>query len=172
MRKLRLVLCALIVSLALQACTRAYEVYSNKYRVSFKCDIGQSPFNGINTLGHFLAVYLNGTKDGYKVRLPDGTEIQPPYTEIQNRVFHFGLAGILVGRPILGEGEVYAYDLACPQCDKASARLIANTGGVATCSTCENKYDLNNSGIALDSDSRPLYRYRTTLNGSNLVVHN
>lgn len=172
MKKLCFTLCVLAVLLVQQACTRVYEVYSNKYRVSFKCDISQSPFNSLNTLGYFLAVYMNDTKDGYKVRLPDGTEKSFYYTEIQNRILHLGLAGILVGRPILGEGEVYAYDLACPQCDRASARLTVNTVGEVTCSTCGNKYDLNNSGVALDSDSRPLYRYRTTLNGSNLLVHN
>lgn len=172
MKRLYPILLAFTVLLALHACTRSYEIYSTKYRVSFSCDISLPPFNSLNTLGHFLAVRPTAAKDGYKVRLPNGKEQQFPFTEIQNRIFEFGLAGILIGRPYFGEGEIYAYDLACPQCDKSSARLTANTDGIATCAKCGNVYDLNNSGVALNSDSRPLYRYRTRLNGNTLIIQN
>ena len=91
---------------------------------------------------------------------------------MQNRVFQFGLAGIIVGRPYFGEGEMYAYDLGCPQCDRSSSRLIVDTGGMATCGKCSSRYDLNNGGVAYDGNSRPLYRYQTTLNGNFLMVHN
>ena len=154
------------------ACTRTYSVYSHKYPVSFSCDITSSPFNSTNTLGYFLTVRPTSTKDGYKVGLPDGIERIFPYTEVQNRVFQFGLAGIIVGRPYFGEGEMYAYDLGCPQCDRSSSRLIVDTGGMATCGKCSSRYDLNNGGVAYDGSSRPLYRYQTTLNGNFLMVHN
>ncbi|MBR4996762.1 MAG: hypothetical protein IKY84_02700 [Bacteroidaceae bacterium] len=165
-------LLALFILLMTQACTRSYHVFCTKYSVSFSCEVSQSPFNSINTWGYFLSVRPTATKNGYRVKLPNGSEQEFPYTEVQNRVFQFGLAGIIIGRPYFGDGEVYAYDLGCPQCDKPSTRLSISTDGIATCAKCKSQYDLNNSGVAQTNDSRPLYRYRTTLNGNLLMIHN
>ena len=163
---------ALLWILVGAACSRSYEVFSNKYPVSFSCDISQSPFNKIQTSGFFLSVRPTATKDGYWVREPDGREQTIPYTEVHSRVFSFGLAGLIIGKPYFGDGLIYAYDLGCPQCDRAAIRLIVNEEGVAKCAKCSTTYDLNNGGTAKTGDSRPLYRYRTTLNGSRLMVHN
>lgn len=162
----------LLFMLPFVSCTRTYNIFSDKYPVSFSCDISISPFNSTNTLGYFLSIYSKSTKDGYKVKSPNGNVQEFPYTEIQNRVFSFGLAGIIIGRPYFGEGEIYAYDLGCPQCDRSSAKLNVNTEGIATCSRCNNSYNLNNNGIAQSGDSRPLYRYQTTLNNKILMIHN
>lgn len=169
MRKEIITVCLLLASVA---CSRSYEVFSNKYPVSFSCDITGAPFNKVQTSGYFLAVRPTPAKDGYKVKEPDGREQTFPYTEVQNRVFSFGLAGLIIGRPYFGDGEYYAYDLGCPHCDRASSPLSINSEGTATCSKCSNTYDLNNSGVPKTGDSRPLYRYRTTLNGTRLMVHN
>lgn len=162
----------LLVVLVAVACSRSYEVFSNKYPVSFSCDISQSPFNKLQTSGYFLTVRSTPTKNGYKVREPDGSEHTFPYTEVQSRLFRFGLGGLIIGKPYFGEGEYYAYDLACPQCDRASYVLSVGANGIATCSRCATSYDLNNSGVPKTGDSRPLYRYRTTLNGTMLMMHN
>ena len=162
----------LLVLLMLQACTDSYHVFSNKYPVSYSCKMSTPPFNSINTLGYFLSVRPTATRDGYKVRYPNGTEREYPYTEVQNRVFQFGLAGLIIGKPYFGEGEVYAYDLGCPRCDRASARLSVGIDGMASCARCETTYNLNSEGVAITGNSRPLYRYRTTLNGDILMVHN
>lgn len=162
----------LLLLLGTTTCTNTYNVYSSKYPVSFSCDVSVPPFNSTATLGYFLSVRPTATKDGYKAKHPDGREHEYPYTEIQNRVFEFGLAGIIIGRPYFGEGEMHAYDLGCPQCDRSSARLTVGTDGLATCSKCSSSYDLNNGGIARSGDSRPLHRYRTTLNGNFLMIHN
>lgn len=154
------------------ACSRSYEVFSNKYPVSFSCDISKSPFNKVLTSGYFLAVRPTPTKDGYKVKDPDGREQTIPYTEVHSRVFNFGLAGLIIGKPYFGDGAYYAYDLGCPHCDRASAVLEVNNEGVASCAKCNNTYDLNNGGGAIRGDSRPLYRYQTTVNGNMLMVHN
>ena len=163
---------AFLLILVGAACSRSYEVFSNKYPVFFSCDINQSPFNKVQTSGYFLAVRPTTTKDGYKVREPDGHEQTFSYTEVQNRVFSFGLAGLIIGKPYFGDEKYYAYDLGCPQCDKASTSLNVNSEGIATCAKCGTIYDLNNSGIAKTGDSRPLYRYQTTLNTNILMVHN
>lgn len=162
----------LVLSLIASACSRSYEEFSSKYLVSFSCDISKSPFNKVQTSGYFLSVRSTAIKDGYIVREPDGREQTFPYTEIQNRVFNFGLAGIIIGQPYLGDGLTYAYDLGCPQCDRASSRLVVDIKGFAICPKCNNVYDLNNSGVAKVGDSRPLYRYHTTLNGNILMIRN
>lgn len=154
------------------ACSRSYEVFSNKYPVSFSCDISKSPFNKIQTLGYFLSVRPTPAKDGYRVKDLDGKEYTSPYTEVQNRVFSFGLAGLIIGKPYFGDDAIFVYDLGCPQCESASVHLSVGSNGIAACSKCGNSYDLNNGGIASAGDSRPLYRYRTTLNGTRLMVHN
>ena len=155
------------------ACSRSYEVFSNKYNVYFSCDISNHPFNKVQTSGYFLAVRPTPKKDGYyKVREPDGREQPIPYTEIHSRVFNFGLAGLIIGKPYFGDDEYCAYDLGCPSCDLPSVRLNVSMEGNATCAKCGNTYDLNNGGIPKTGDSRPLYRYRATLSGHTLIVHN
>ena len=154
------------------ACSRSYEVFSTKYPVSFSCDISKSPFNKVQTSGYFLSVRPTPAKDGYKVREPDGREHTIPYTEVHSRVFSFGLAGLIIGKPYFGEGEYYAYDLGCPQCDDRSVRLTVREDGTATCAKCSTTYDLNNGGVPKAGNSRPLYRYRTSLSSHVLMVHN
>lgn len=167
MRRLLLILSIL----ALSACTQTYSVYSDKYFVSFSCDISKVPFNSLHTLGHFLTVRPKSTKDGYRVKLPDSAEREYPYTEVQSRVFSFGLAGLIIGQPYFEEG-IYAYDLGCPQCDKSSVRLSVGADGIATCSRCTSTYNLNNGGMPQTGTDKPLYRYRTTRNGNIVMVHN
>ena len=163
---------ALFLILIGVACNRSYEVYSTKYPVSFSCDISKSPFNKVQTSGYFLTVRPTPAKDGYKVREPDGREHTIPYTEVHSRVFSFGLAGLIIGKPYFGDGAYYAYDLGCPQCDLPSVRLTTTIEGTATCAKCGTTYDLNNGGIAKTGDSRPLYRYRVSPNGHTLMIHN
>lgn len=160
-----------IILFVFQACTHTYSIFSTKYPVSFSCDVTQSPFTSLETWGYFLAVRQTPIKDGYMVKLPDGTERNYPYTEIQNRIFEFGLGGIIIGRPYFGEGEIFAYDWACPLCERSSVRLSLGNDGMATCRKCGHEYDLNNGGTPKSGDSRPLYRYRTTLNGNILMIH-
>lgn len=168
--KAKVFICLLILIGA--ACSRSYEVYSNKYPVTFSCDISKSPFDKMQSLGYFLSVRPTPMKDGYKVREPDGREQTIPYTEVHSRVFSFGLAGLIIGKPYFGDEEYYAYDLGCPQCDRASAYLTVGVDCTAICAKCSTIYDLNNGGIPKTGDSRPLYRYRASFGGHMLMVHN
>ena len=163
---------AILLILIGAACSRSYEVFTDKYPVSFSCDITVLPFNKVQTSGYFLAVRPTPTKDGYKVKEPDGREQTIPYTEVHSRVFSFGLAGLIIGKPYFGDGEFYAYDLGCPHCNRASSPLGITPDGLATCAQCHSTYDLNNGGTPKAGDSRPLYRYRTSLSGNVLMVHN
>ena len=161
----------LLLVVVLQSCTNSYTTYSNKYPVSFSCDISMPPFNGVYTLGNFLYVRQRPLKDGYTVYTNTGMAYEYPLTEVQSRVFSFGLAGLIIGSPWYAEGEIYAYDLGCPQCDVPSARLVVNTTPYATCPKCGSSYEINNHGYATNG-GRPLYRYPVTLNGNLLMVHN
>lgn len=163
---------AILGLLVLYSCTNTYPVFCTKYPVSFSCELSKPPFNSLNTLGYFLTVRAKATHDGYIVRFPDGSQQEYLYTEIQNRVFQFGLAGIIIGCPYFAEGTAYAYDLGCPQCDRSSVRLNVSTDGIASCAVCKSEYNLNNDGISETGSSRPLYRYQTTRNGAYLMIHN
>ena len=154
------------------ACSRSYELYHTRDTVTFSCDISRSPFNKVQTSGYFLSVRPILGKSEYKVREPDGREQTIPYTEVHSRVFSFGLAGIIIGKPYFGDGDYYAYDLGCPSCDLPSTRLTVSMEGTATCAKCGTSYDLNNSGVATTGTSRPLYRYHASLGGNTLMVHN
>ena len=164
--------CCLAWLMGATACERSYEVFTDKYVASFSCDVAVPPFNKIQTPGYFLAVRPTPQKDGYRVKEPGGNEQLILYTEVQTRIFRFGLGGLIIGMPYFGEGVYYAYDLGCPHCDRASTLLQVSEEGVATCGKCGNAYDLNNSGVPREGDSRPLYRYRTDLHGGRLMVHN
>ena len=160
-----------LIILTLEACTQTYSIYSNKYPVSFSCDISMPPFNSIQSLGYFITVRQRPAKDGYTVYTNTGMAYEFPLTEVQSRIFSYGLAGLIIGSPILAEGEIYAYDLGCPQCDRSSVRLTVNTTSYAKCAKCDTSYELNNNGYA-SNGGHPLYRYPITLNGSKLMVHN
>lgn len=161
----------IIALLVLQACTNSYPVYSNKYPVSFSCDTSMPPFNSIHTLGCFISVRQRPAKDGYTVYTNAGMAYEYPLTEIQSRVFSYGLAGLVIGSPWHAGGEVFAYDLGCPQCDRASSRLTIDTTPYAKCSKCGAQYELNNNGYATNG-GHPLFRYPVTRNGNLLMVHN
>lgn len=161
----------IVVILLVQACTNSYPVYSSKYQVSFSCNVSLSPFNSVHTLGYFIYVKQRPAKDGYTVYTNTGMAYQYPLSEVQSRVFSYGLAGIIIGSPWHAEGEIYAYDLGCPQCDKPSASLTIDTSPYAKCRKCGTQYELNNNGYA-NNGGHPLYRYPLTRNGDILMVHN
>ena len=158
------------------ACTDSYSEFCIQYPVSFSCDISFPPFNTIASMGQFLTVRLKANHTSYTIYNPAlGTTSEQPLSEVEARTFTFGLGGLIVGQPYFNDGAstYYAYDLACPHCDRASARLSVDAQGNASCASCGAVYDLNNSGIAVEGESRPLYRYRVTQSSvSTLYVHN
>ena len=59
--------------------------------------------------------------------------------------------------------------------EKTPSFIVSPAKGIFKCFGCGkggNAYDLNNSGVPREGDSRPLYRYRTDLHGGKLMVHN
>lgn len=71
--------------------------------------------------------------------------------------------GIIVGFQTLNtdgvNGGFMAYDVQCPNCVRRennsinpNYRVTMETSGIATCSKCSKKYDMNNGGIILNGE--------------------
>lgn len=168
-------LCSILM-LCLSSCTSDYKEFCTQYQVSFSCDITNVPYNAVNSMGQFITVRKKTGSTSCTVYNPSlGKTTEVPLSEVEIRSFSLGLGGLILGRPYFGDGKsaVYAYDLACPACDKASSRLNLDTQGNATCPKCDIVYDLNNGGLVVEGEGRPLYRYRVTQSSvSTLFVHN
>jgi len=166
----------LLTLLSLVACTSDYNEFCTQYQVSFSCTITNVPYNAVNSMGQFISVRKKTGSTSCSVYNPSlGKTTEVPLSEVEMRSFTLGLGGLILGQPYFNDGRstVYAYDLACPTCDKASARLTIDTQGNATCPKCGNVYDLNNGGLVVEGEGRPLYRYRVTQSSvSTLYVHN
>ena len=81
--------------------------------------------------------------------------------------------GLVVGYGVLTDPVTfYAYDRECPNCFSPDALpvrsypLHINNTGIATCSTCKRKYDLNNGGILAEGEKgNKMTRYRASTTG-------
>ena len=81
--------------------------------------------------------------------------------------------GLIVGYGVLTDPVTfYAYDRECPNCFSPDALpvrsypLHINNTGIATCSTCKRKYDLNNGGILAEGEKgNKMTRYRASTTG-------
>ena len=140
-------------------------IYSTKYKVRCGFTVVSYPelVNCIDNYGQFTTIRQSGSNIIMK-----STASTTSYAmDAISREFYFGLSGLIVGTPtISSDGSAYrAYDLGCPNCDRASYRLTVNDNGTARCAHCGIIYDLNNDGVILDKgDSdfdkpRVLYRY-------------
>lgn len=171
MKKISILLACLI----LFSCGNDYEEFCTYYHANFSCDITNVPFNAVNSMGQFITVRkksVNMSCDVYNPSLNKTYSV--PLAEVDARYAEFGLGGLIIGQPYFNDGTTfYAYDLACPQCDKAYTRLTINAQGTASCAKCGNVYDLNNSGFIIEGEGRPLYRYHVTQSSVNTIyVHN
>ena len=139
---------------------------------SYICDISIAPFNQVTTPERFISVRNHNSQ--LFIIDSDGNQYTHDLTSVQQEGFKFGLAGFIIGTPTFNNDDlsVWAYDLACPECDQIS-RLSFDSNGIATCSKCENTWNLNNSGIAtsLNTEKR-LTRYRTIWDNGILNVCN
>lgn len=168
---------ALILILTVSGCSKIgnYQVYSNKYPVNYSCNTTISPFNQINSLGRFVSVRIKGME--LEVTDSDGNTSSHQMSETDMRSFSFGLGGLIIGTPSLNNDNVsvYAFDLACPICDKAKHRLTFNYLGIAKCSNCNSTWNLNNNGFIQNStvkETRPLYRYPVSIYNNYITIRN
>ena len=120
-----------------------------------------------NSRGVFCMITEN-TRAGVKYlcfKNSDGLESQVPESaeEVEAR-FILGLNnGIIVGYQTLNTDGAYGgfigYDVQCPNCVRRenntvnpTYRIVMASTGIATCSKCGKKYDMNNGGIVLNGE--------------------
>jgi nitrite reductase/ring-hydroxylating ferredoxin subunit len=85
--------------------------------------------------------------------------------------------GLVIGCSTLNNGQLYAFDRICPNCDKANGIKVAlqweNNGLWLKCPKCERVYDLNNNGFIVKGESGDkLMRYRASYDGKVLLITN
>ena len=157
----------------LSSCEKADNRYS-AYRAYFRYNpVSAKPnlFRACTSLGEFCSItYPPGVN--YVIKSPS-TSSSVDYiarTALQGyQGFVLGIGGgLVVGMPVLPEmleqeSRVVCYDLCCPNCyqDYHILRQMAlYVGGLASCSSCQRSYDLNNQGIVSKGDAgRSLFRY-------------
>lgn len=175
MKKALFIALSAAACLLLASCENSFEVFSNRYPVSYGCDLSLSPYKSAEFFGTFISVRQSGPN--LIVTEMNGTVTKEPMTEAEAKGFRMGLCGLIIGTPALDNEscQIFAYDLGCPVCDRSGKRLDIDLDGTASCSSCGTEFDLNNNGFVIASerkDSRPLYRYPVSRNGSYLTVSN
>ncbi len=174
MRYLRYIALAVCL-LSLQSCKNSFAIFSGKYPVRYRCDVSVPPYNTATSLGVFLSVRQSGAS--LVVTDNDGVESRYPMTQMESKDFILGLGGLILGTPALDNPDcvIYAYDLACPVCERASTRVTFSNTGEARCPSCHTVFDLNNNGFVIASDrddTRPLFRYPVSRMGMQVIVSN
>lgn len=160
----------LIIALTTLSC-ETESPYSG-YSVFFACDASFHPFNQASSYGQFITVRRKSSTS-YEVTDAQGVTHTKQLTESEARQrFYYGLGGLIIGTPSMEDGRIWAYDLACPNCDMARYRLKIDNTGLATCTNCDCVYDLNCGGIPIEGKSRILWRYRVHTAGTFITVQN
>ena len=84
--------------------------------------------------------------------------------------------GLVIGCSTLDNGQLYAFDRICPNCEKTGlfkALQWENSGLWLKCPQCERAYDLNNHGFIVKGEKGDkLMRYRASYGNNVLMVGN
>ncbi len=161
----------LIIAMLLVCACDEESPYSG-YSVFFSYDETYSPFNQASSLGEFITVRRKNNVS-YEVTDVFGAAHTIQLNEQEARQqFFYGLGGLIIGTPSMGDGNIWAYDWACPNCDIARYRLDINDIGHANCHNCGSTFDLNSGGITIEGKSRRLWRYRVFRDGTKIIIQN
>lgn len=132
-------------------------------------------FNVIGNFGQYASIRQSGAT----VIMQSSSSKTTYNLDATQKYFQYGLGGLIVGTTY--DGEFRAYDLACPNCNRADKRLSITDNGYAKCpnKNCHITYDLNNNGAINDVPAenvhdkpRGLLRYRITYDGQYVHVFN
>lgn len=112
-----------------------------------------------------------------KIRMTSAASSNEYPMDATQKYFLFGLGGVIVGTNF--EGTYFAYDLACPNCDRVAYRLSVSNTNEATCGHCKIKYSLNYDGVitekpndCIHTSPRGLYQYRIAYDGMYIHIYN
>ena len=167
---------AILVTLAILLASCEEESLYSGYHARFIFDGNVHPYNQARSFGQFIGVRKGNNIGQYKLTDAQGNTltVNIPQIHLQQGAFHYGLGGLLIGTPsTYGDGNLIAYDWACPSCDIARHRVeIDYTMWHATCPNCHAKFDLNSGGIPIEGLSRPLRQYHVFDSGAEVIVQN
>lgn len=180
----RIYLLLMCVVFAFTGCEDEYSsLYTTKYRVQFYFEVAASAelINTIGNPGQYVSIRRKSGTGLIRIENTlGGNDYSLSY--IGSKDFDYGLGGLIVGTssmPNMNDGfDILAYDLACPNCDRAERRLTLRDDGTAKCSKCGIAYDMNNYGVIISADevaqggARGLYRYRVAYDGRAIRVFN
>lgn len=186
MRRFRSFLLPLAISLLLGACSAENEFSTwpcrFAYDNSINLDATLATAMDANSRGVFCQI-TESSRGGVKYLSfvnNQGEQSQRPETALEQQAnFVLGLNnGIIVGYQTLvteGFGAGFAaYDVQCPNCVRSTGndvnpnyRIVMSQTGIATCSKCGKKYDLNYGGIILNGEKgdKGLEKYRAVTSG-------
>lgn len=162
-----------LFALLMAACDDS-EHSTSAYSVYYHCDLSYSPYNQVTSYGSFVTLRRKDASSYYITDIT-GKTTTVNLTETEARQgFFYGLGGLIIGTPSLCDGNVWAFDWACPTCDRAKYRLTVSRDGTgkAVCPNCGNEYDLNSGGILTKGSGRKLWVYGIMRSGSQLFVQN
>lgn len=161
----------LIVLLAGLCSCETESPYSG-YSVFFTCDAAFHPFNQMSGFGQFITIKRKSSTS-YEITDVQGNVHIHHLSEAEARQqFYYGLGGLIIGTPSMQDGNIWAYDLACPNCDMARYRLKVNGVGHASCENCGSVFDMNIGGIPIEGKTRIMWRYRVFTSGTFVTVQN
>lgn len=175
----------LFASLTLLVAVTSCEIepITSGYAVYFKCDMTNPPFNQIASSGQFITVRRNKTNGSYEVTDAKGDVTYHYLSKSEllvtnNRGYDYGLGGLIIGTPSMCDGKIWAYDLACPNCDNPRYRLelARDATGHATCPNCGVVFGLNIGGLPVDGKGngkkRELWPYKCNIFGMEVEIIN
>ncbi len=141
------------------------------YAAYFSVDATYHPFNQIYGAGQYIKIKRK-TRTTYEVTDVLGNKYEKQLSEYEVRQgFQYGYGGFIIGTKY--DGELMAYDWACPYCDMGIHRLKLNEIGYATCDGCNSTYDLNIGGIPIEGKSdKRLWQYRIFRSGNIITIQN
>lgn len=87
------------------------------------------------------------------------------------------IVGKIAGVDMKGRQPIYAFDLACPNCDRELIRralTLHQTTTLVSCSRCQRVYDLEKGGILVEGEKGiKLLQYHVSYDGMNtLQIYN
>ena len=171
----KILLTAITLIATLASCSDDSESLYSNYPVSFSCDASIHPYNIVHGYGEYIIITRDGAT-AYKVQWAGNKELIVRLTAQQAMYGNsfYGLSGLIIGTPSACDGNIMAFDLACPHCEQAGRKLeVTHSLGHAHCEKCGSKFDLNSGGIPLEGPARrPLWQYKVAKNGANIIITN
>lgn len=173
-------LLGLMALLTLTACDEAESEFDTTHRAAFlyRSVATQSALrSALNDYGVYCRVWVSGGH--YLFENNNGVTGQDNILAVAGGRPYNALCGFIVGRrssiDMKGRQPLYAYDLACPNCDRESALsvplyFVARGDARVTCRRCKRVYNPDEAGQLVGGEKGiHLIRYHIDYDGMNIL---